>query len=103
MAVSKVLNAKRQVVTVTYEYLDGKSTSIVVQSISTNEDKDIGKLQKEDSTTVADLFEKIVRIHLQLNDAEIINHIVKEQYEEGNIIDFANALKGLIEEAKKGK
>lgn len=103
MAQSKVLNGKRKQVTVTYEYADGTTTSITVQSISTNESKSLAEFGKGEGVTGADLFEKIVRMHLQLNDAETINKIVKEQYEDGYIKDFADALSGLIEEAKKGK
>lgn len=100
---SKVLSAKRQAVTVTYEFLDGKSTSITVQAISTNENLEIDAFTKEVGKTGSDLFEKIIRLHLQPNEADTVNRIVTEQYEEGNLLDFANALGELIQEAKKGK
>lgn len=100
---SKVLNAKRHQVTATYDFLDGTSTAITVQSISTNEGKEIDAVTKQEGKTGADLFEKIIRIHLHPNEADTVNRIVTEQYEEGNLIDFANALGELIQEAKKGK
>lgn len=103
MAQSKVLNAKRKEVTVTYEFLDGTTKSVTVQSLSTNESKEISDMTEDKEATMADLFEKIARIHLQQNDADTINRIIEEQYEEGNIRDFANSLSGLIEEVKQGK
>lgn len=100
---SKVFSAKRQNATATYEFTDGTTTSITVQSLSTNEGIDIGTVVEDKEAKLSDLFEKIARIHLAKNDAEIINRIIKEQYDEGNIRDFANGLSALIEETKKGK
>lgn len=100
---SKVFSAKRQNVTVTYEFTDGTTTSITVQSLSTNEGIDIGTVVEDKEAKLSDLYEKIARIHLAKNDAEIVNRIIKEQYDEGNIRDFANGLSELIEETKKGK
>ncbi|MCK9372576.1 MAG: hypothetical protein M0P91_05220 [Sulfuricurvum sp.] len=100
---SKVLSAKRQNVPVVYDFLDGTSTSITVQSISTNEAKDINAYAQQDGKTGSDLFEKIVRMHLILNEAEVVNRIIKELYEEGNVMDFVKALEAIISEAKQGK
>lgn len=100
---SKVLNAKRKEVTVTYEFLDGTTKSITVQSLSTNEAKDIAEFSKDETKTGSDLFEKIARIHLNKNDADTINQIIDEQYTDGNMIEFSQSLGELIEEIKKGK
>lgn len=100
---SKVFSAKRQNVTVIYEFTDGTTTSITVQSLSTNEGIDIGTVVEDKEAKLSDMFEKIARIHLAKNDAEIVNRIIQELYDEGNIRDFANGLSELIEETKKGK
>lgn len=103
MTQNKVFSAQRKTVTATYEFLDGSTTSITVQSLSTNEAKEVAAFSEDETKTGADLFEKIARIHLQKNDAETINRIIKEQYTDGSILEFSRALGELIEEVKKGK
>jgi len=101
---SKVLSAKRKEATITYEQADGTNIELVVVGISTKESKDISEFSKISTNTGNDLFEKIARIHLQRNDAKVVNKIMKEQTEgDGNVIDFAGALSSVIEEAKKEK
>lgn len=100
---SKVLSAKRKTITVTYEFNDGTTTSITVQSLSTNEGKSISAFASTGTVIAADVYEKNVRMQLQKNDADVINKIVQELYEEGDIKDFSESLSMLIVEEKKGK
>lgn len=98
---SKVLSAKRKMVDADYEFLSGDTVGIMIVSLSTNEGKEIAKLF--DVATGNDVFELIARKHLQRNAQDVIEAIIKEQNEEGNIIEFAKTLAGLIEEEKQGK
>jgi len=101
---SKVLSAKRREVVITYEFVDGTSTDLIVVSLSTKEGKELAEFSKVEENTGNDMFEKVVRVHLQRNDSKIVNKVMKEQTDgDGNVIEFAKALSDVIEEAKKEK
>lgn len=99
---SKVFSAKRQEVHAEYQFIDDTTVPITIVSLSTNEGKKINNLS-EDGATGNDIFEMIARLHLQRNEASMIDAIIAEQMNEGNIIEFAQALNGLIESEKQGK
>lgn len=100
---SKVFNAKRKEVEATYEFLTGESVQFSIVSLSTSESNKLGELQKKDEVTLGDYLEIQSRFFLQRNDKKLIDRILKEQMNEGNIIEFAKAVRDAIEEAKKEK
>jgi hypothetical protein len=100
---SKVFNAKRKEVTAQYEFLDGANTEMVIVSLSGNENKELAALQKADDITLGDFLEKQSRFMLQRNDKKVTEKIIKEQVGEGDILEFAKALREAIDEAKKEK
>lgn len=100
---SKVFNAKRQEVEATYEFLDGTTASMIIVSLSTKEGKELAVLSKDESKTGNDFIDLAIGYHLQRTDKSIVKKIMKEQNDEGNIIEFFQGLSALIEEEKKGK
>jgi len=100
---SKVLSAKRKEVEVTYEFLDGTSTQITIVSLSTKEGKELSTISKDEIKTGNDFMEALVGFHLQRNEKTIVKRILKEQNDEGNIVEFSQSLSAIIEEEKKGK
>lgn len=100
---SKVFSAKRNEVSATYEFIDGTSTEITIVSISTKEAKELAGLSKDETKTGNDFLEMAISYHLQKNDKSIVKRIMKEQNDDGNIVDFFEGLSKLIEEEKKGK
>lgn len=97
----KKFNAKRKEVNGTYEFLTGEETPLLIVSLSTSESNKLGELQKNEATTLGDFLEAQSRYFLQRNDKKLIDKILKEQMSEGDIIEFAKALRDAIEEAKK--
>lgn len=100
---SKVFNAKRKEVEGTYEFLTGESVQFSIVSLSTAESNKLGELQKNEGTTLGDFLEAQSRYFLQRNDKKLIDRILKEQMNEGDIMEFAKAVRDAIEEAKKEK
>jgi aromatic ring-opening dioxygenase LigB subunit len=100
---SKVYSAKRDTVEITYEFADGLQNQLIVCSISTKEGKELSEIVKNEDATMADFFEKLVPLHLQKNDSSIVEKVMSEQLNEGNIIDFGKSLSKAIEEAKQEK
>jgi len=60
-------------------------------------------LQKEENTTLGSFLEAQSRYFLQRNDKKLIDRIIKEQMNEGDILEFAKAIRDAIEEVKKEK
>jgi hypothetical protein len=100
---SKVFNAKRKEVTAQYEFLDGATSDMVIVSLSTGESNKLGELQKDEATTLGAFLEAQSRYFLQRNDKKITDRILKEQMNEGDILEFAKAVREAIDEAKKEK
>ena len=100
---SKVFSAKRKETEITYEFMDSTTAQLSVVSLSTKEGKEMSVIIKNDSATMADFFEKLVPIHLQKNDPKIIQKVMDEQLNEGNIIEFGKAIAEAIEEEKAEK
>lgn len=100
---SKVFNAKRKEVEATYEFLTGESTQFSIVSLSTSESNKLGELQKNDGTTLGDFLEAQSRFFLQRNDKKLIDRILKEQMNEGDILEFAKELRDVIDVEKNKK
>ena len=100
---NKVFSAKRKETEITYEFIDRTTAQLSVVSLSTKEGKEMSMLIKDDNTTMADFFEKLVPMHLQKNDPKIVKKVMNEQLNEGNIIEFGKAIAEAIEEEKAEK
>ncbi len=100
----KKLNAKRTETEVKYEFLDGSETDLKVQSLSTVEFDGIAQIVKTNSSDSAnEANKKTIRLLLVKNTPETVEKILKEQYEEGSLKDFAIALFSALNEEKAGK
>ncbi len=100
---SKVFNAKRNSIEVTYQFLDATEVSIRVYELSTKDQ--VGLIKKESSeidNSIKNLKESI-RLRLRDTEKTIVEKIVTEQYENGDLAGFAKALSELLIEAKEGK
>ncbi len=100
---SKVFNAKRKEVEGTYEFLTGESVPFSIVSLSTAESNKLGELQKNEGTTLGDFLEAQSRYFLQRNDKKLIDRILKEQMNEGDILEFAKELRDVIDVEKNKK
>jgi len=100
---SKVFNAKRTEATATYEFADGTTTEMVIVGLSTKESNALSVIQKEGTVTIGEFVEKQSRLMLQRNDKKVLEKIISEQNEDGDIIDFANDLFAEIQRVKKEK
>lgn len=98
----KKFNAKREIVKATYEFLDGTETTLTIQSPSTAEYEQIDIGNKEGRTT-REINESFLRVLLAKNEVTIIDKVIKEQYEEGLVGEFTDALYAVVKEAKEGK
>lgn len=102
---SRVFSAKRKTVEFEYEFLDGQKVELTARSLSTKEqvelNKEIKKVDKDGDDIEA--AKRAITMFLSKNDKRVINKILKEQYEEGDIREFFVALNELItkEKAKK--
>ena len=101
---SRVFSAKRKTVEFEYEFLDGSKVELVARSLSTKEQEELGKEFKnmgEDG--VIEAIKKNITAILSKNDKRVVNKVIKEQYEEGDLVEFLTALSELItkEKAKK--
>jgi uncharacterized protein YaaW (UPF0174 family) len=97
----KKYNAKRTAISIGYGFLDGTEATVSVHALSTKEFDDLNANIKE--STPNQLNEKTLRIMLDKNDQMIVDKIVKEQYDEGVLVDFVSALLKALDEEKKGK
>jgi len=100
---SKVFSAKRQKVEFDYEFLDGETKTLNVQSLSSKEQSQATKLLTEKDADVIDSFKKIIKLQLAQNEKSVIDKVVKEQYESGDIVEFSNSIGSLIKEIKEKK
>lgn len=100
---SKIFSAKRKSVKFDYEFLDGKSETLEVVSLSSKEQEEVAEIEVDSTHTVIEKFKTILKKQLRNNDKKVIEKITKEQYEEGDIIEFSNSLSSLIHEEKAKK
>jgi hypothetical protein len=102
---SKVFNAKRKTAEFEYEFLDGNKQTLVARSLSSKEQVEVTNAAKEalDNDAFLNNFRDSIRKQLASNDREIVEKILVEQYESGDLIEFGNALAGLIREEKAKK
>ena len=91
---SRVFSAKRKIVEFDYEFLDGTK----VEQVELN--KELKKIEAEGDDIEAT--KKAITMFLSINDKRVVNKVIKEQYEEGDIRDFFVALNELIAK-EKGK
>lgn len=99
----KRFNAKRTLVTILYEFLDGSEQNITVQSLSTAEFEGIDTFRSNPTNTGSDTNKKAVGLLLLKNESAVVEKIINEQFTECSIGEFTNALLSIIEEEKKGK
>jgi len=100
---SKVFSAKRKTIEVTYEFLNGDTKEIIANSLSSKEQEEITNNTIENGTDVIENYKSIVKKQLSKNAKKLVSDIIKEQYEEGDIIEFSNALSETIREEKEKK
>ena len=100
---SKVFSAKRKKVNFEYEFLDGNVETLEVRSLSSKEQSEIAKIGRDNSEDITDGFKKVLKLQLASNDKKLIDKVIKEQYEEGDLIEFSNSLSALIREEKEKK
>lgn len=99
----KKLNAKRTLASVTYEFLDGTEKKLTVQSLSTAEFEEVGKVRIDANGGGNEANKKAIALLLVKNEPEIIEKVLKEQFDEGSYNEFATQLFEIIGEEKKGK
>ncbi len=101
---SRVFSAKRKIAEFDYEFLDGTKVELKARSLSTKEqvelDKEVKKIEAGESDIEAT--KKAIAMFLSINEKRVVNKVIKEQYEEGDIRDFFVALNELIAK-EKGK
>jgi len=100
---SKVFSAKRKSVKFDYEFLDGKSENLEVISLSSKEQEEVADIEVNSTHSVIEKFKTILKKQLVNNDKKTVDKIIKEQYSEGDLIDFSNSLSSLIHETKEKK
>jgi hypothetical protein len=100
---SKVFSAKRKSVKFDYEFLDGKGETLEVTSLSSKEQEEVAGIEVDSTSDVLDKFKTILLKQLHKNDKKIVEKIIDEQYEEGDLIEFSNSLSSLIHESKAKK
>lgn len=100
---SKVFSAKRKKVEIDYLLLDGKEVKLTVQSLSSKEQEDVANSIVSREESIIKRFKNIVRKQLILNDKKVVEKVIEEQYEDGDIVDFSNALASILREEKEKK
>lgn len=99
---SKVFSAKRKTAEFEYEFLDGTKSTLTARSLSTKEQEEV-PLLRGSSKNFSDGLKTTVRKQLATNDKELVEKVITEQYESGDLIEFSNALTALIRENKEKK
>jgi len=100
---SKVFSAKRKTAEFEYEFLDGIKTSLTVRSLSSKEQMKNGDFEANDSESIIEKFKELIKIQLGNNEEKIVNKVIDEQFEDGDLILFSNEISRLIEEEKEKK
>lgn len=100
---SKVLSAKRKTVEFIYEFLDGVTKEMTANSLSSEEQIEVVGKKSESPKELIENYKNIVSKQLCGEDPKTVKRLIKEQYEEGDIIDFSNSLVNFINQAKEKK
>ena len=99
---SKVFSAKRKTVEFEYEFLDGTKATLKARSLSTKEQEELQK-EFEDEKNAIEGIKKSIRLALAGNDKDIVEKVINEQYENGDLIEFVGSINELIREEKEKK
>ena len=100
---SKVFSAKRKTVEFSYEFLDGTTKEVTANSLSSKEQSEIVGKKSENSEELMEKYKNIVSKQLKNEDSKTVEKLIKEQYEEGDIIEFSNSLATLLRESQEKK
>lgn len=97
---NRAFGAKRSQTEITYELLDGKSKDLKVRSLSSQEQIDTSHGAFVTVEIVVKKAEDALRKLLVGNDEKLVEKVIKEQYAEGDIVEFKNQLEKLIRDEK---
>ena len=100
---SKVFSAKRKKAEFIYEFLDGETKEITANSLSSKEQAEVVGENSESPEELMENYKNIIKKQLKGEDSKTVTKIIKEQYEEGDVIEFSNSLAALIRESKEKK
>lgn len=99
---NKVFSAKRKTVKFDYEFLDGKKVELEARGLSTKEQEIVNNDRAENEDFITN-FKNILKKQLATNDKELVDSVIKEQYENSDIVEFSNSLAALVREEKAKK
>jgi len=99
---NKVFSAKRKTVKFDYEFLDGKKVELEARGLSTKEQEIVNNDRTENEDFITN-FKNILKKQLATNDKELVDSVIKEQYENSDIVEFSNSLAALVREEKAKK
>lgn len=100
---SKVFSAKRKSVEFEYEFIDGEKVTLNTRSLSSKEQEEFSSFSSYSDKSVINKFKSTLKTQLAKNDEKVVEKVISEQYEEGDIIEFSNSLALLIRDAKEKK
>ena len=100
---SKVFSAKRKKANFTYEFLDGTTVEVTTNSLSSKEQSEVVSSKTNNPSELIEKYQSIIRKQLAGADTQLVEKIILEQFEDGDIIEFSNSLAGLIRESTEKK
>lgn len=100
---SKVFSAKRKTAEFEYEFLDGKKTVLIAQSLSSKEQAKVFEMNPSNGGEVINDLKKTISLQLAKSDRKTVDRVIDEMYEDGDLIEFTNALSSLIIKEKEKK
>lgn len=100
---SRVFGAKRSEAEIEYEFIDGTVVTLKVRSLSSRQQKESSFGVAVTLGTVIDKCENALRQLFVKNEKKIVDQVIKEQYDEGDIIELKNEMDRVIQQAKAKK
>lgn len=96
----KVFSAKERSIEFTYEFLDGKGVEVTAVHLTSKQQENIVRLSREEAFGS---IKETLRLQLARTDKKLVEKIIKEQYESGDLIVFSNEIAQLPKEVKEKK
>ena len=97
---SKVFRVNRKEIEIEYEFLDGKSVILTATQLSTKESEAFSEKLNDNGIEAIKLG---IKKMFKRSDAFIVEKIIDEQFEEGDLLGFWIEINKLFEEEKAKK
>lgn len=102
---AKVFSAKRKSVEFEYEFLDGAKAKFVYSELPQKEMEMLLEFDEEEHTTTEKLNKRkeIFKKQIKAENEKLIDKLIEEQYEYGNLFELIGELDTLLVETRKKK